>query len=57
MANVNNDVTVTLSQEDKDLLIASIKKSDANVRKLQGITSQYDCYDYDFKNHADQGIW
>lgn len=26
MANVNNDVTVTLSQEDKDLLIAAIKK-------------------------------
>ena len=26
MANVNNDVTVTLSQEDKDLLIATIKK-------------------------------
>ena len=26
MANVYNDVTVTLSQEDKDLLIATIKK-------------------------------
>lgn len=33
------------------------QKSDGNVRKLQGITSQYDCYDYDFKNHADQGVW
>lgn len=26
MANVNNDVTVTLSQEDKELLIAAIDK-------------------------------
>lgn len=25
MANINNDVTVTLSQEDKDLLIKAIK--------------------------------
>ena len=25
MANVNNDVTVTLSQEDKELLIKAIK--------------------------------
>lgn len=33
------------------------QKSDANVRKLQGLTSQYDCYDYEFKQHADQGIW
>lgn len=33
------------------------QKSDANVRKLQGITSQYECSDYDFKAHADQGIW
>jgi hypothetical protein len=28
MANVNNDVTVTLSQEDKELLIKAIKKCD-----------------------------
>lgn len=33
------------------------QKSDANVRKLQGITGEYECFDYDFKNHADQGIW
>jgi hypothetical protein len=28
MANVNNDVTVTLSQEDKELLIKAIKTCD-----------------------------
>jgi hypothetical protein len=28
MANVNNDVTVTLSQEDKELLIKAIKMCD-----------------------------
>jgi len=33
------------------------QKSDANIRKLQGMTSQYDCYDYEFKNRADQGVW
>ncbi len=35
------------------------QKSDANVRKLQGLTSQYEscCFDYEFKNHAEQGIW
>ncbi len=33
------------------------QKSDGNLRKLQGMTGLYSCNDYDFKAHANNGIW
>lgn len=38
MANVNNDVTVTLSQEDKELLIKAIKTCEQIAKNCN-----YDC--------------
>lgn len=35
----------------------SDQKSYENVRKLQGITSSYECTDLEFKEHADKGVW
>lgn len=33
------------------------QKSDANLRKLQSMTSNYECADYEFKAKVDAGIW
>lgn len=35
----------------------SDQKSYANVTKLQGMTSTYECTDEEFKHRADQGVW
>lgn len=33
------------------------QKSDSNLRKLQNMTSNYECTDYEFMASADSGIW
>lgn len=33
------------------------EKSDSNLRRLMAITSNYECHDIEFNEHAKKGIW